>query len=120
MAILLREIRYGIELSFGHVSVSPMPARAFHYHIGDVDIDYQPHGTSTLHVPPSGSGGQAREFRLSGMRPNGNYRVHASRECAAAVAMTSTGGMDSTLESDDEGVLRFRTFAHCGVSITLV
>ena len=120
MAILLREIRYGIELSFGHVSVSPMPPTAFHYHIGDVDIDYHPNGTTTLQVPPSGAGGQAREFRLSGMHPGGSYRVRASSECSAAMGMMSTGAMDSTFEADDEGLLRFETFGHCGVSITLV
>jgi len=39
VAILLREIRYGIELAFDHVTVDPMPKTAFSYHIGNVNID---------------------------------------------------------------------------------
>ena len=120
MAILLREIRYGIELSFSNVSVQPMPPQPFHYHIGNVNIDYNPHGTTTIRVPPSGAGGRAREFRLMGMRPSAHYRVVAGTECAAAAEMTESGEIEANIQSDVDGTLHFSTFAHCGVSITLI
>ena len=55
------------------VTVSPMPAVAFSYHIGNVNVDYKPNGTSTIRVPPSGAGGNPRQFRLAGMRPGSTY-----------------------------------------------
>ena len=65
VAILLREVRYGIELSFEHVTVDPMPSAAFSYHIGNVNVDYRPNGTSMLQVPPSGSDGPSTRFPSS-------------------------------------------------------
>jgi len=119
VAILLREIRYGIELSFDKVTVSPMPNAAFNYHIGNVNVDYKPNGTSVIQVPPSGSGGGKRVFELVGMIGNAAYSVQAGTACEAARAVPVTGAIDAVVMSDDVGVLSFSTFGHCGVSITL-
>jgi hypothetical protein len=119
VAILLREIRYGITLSFRHVTLNPMPNKAFSYHIGNVDIDYHPRDTSFLRVPPSGAGGQEREFRFHGMQANVTYVVRASADCAEAQAMRASAPLAATVPSDSHGKLRFRAFAHCGVSVSL-
>ena len=97
VAILLREIRYGIFLSFDHITVDPIdPSQPFSYHIGNVNVDYQPNGTSTVRVPVSGAAGfwrtagtpsaaQGREFRVHGMVALGRYAVdEAEYTCDAA------------------------------------
>lgn len=96
-----------------------MPRKPFSYHIGNVNIDFAPNATSTLHVPASGAGGRDREFRLSGMQASSHYAVLATVDCAEAHAMAQTSSLSSVVMSDSNGVLRFRTHAHCGVSIAL-
>jgi hypothetical protein len=143
VAILLREIRYGIELSFAHVTVKPMQATPgpFSYHVGDVNVDYKPTGTSIISVPPLVGGGgpgggivttgstamQGREFRLHGMAANASYSVVADAECDVARSVSRQGqgavelstNLPSVLTAAD-GVLRFRAHAHCGVEVTFL
>ena len=113
-------LRYGIELEFGHVAVAPMPNKPFNYHIGNVNVDYNPNGTSVIRVPPSGAAGRDREFRLAGMQPNSTYVVTAAADCDAAQSMRAPSRpVHAELGSDAAGGLRFRAHAHCGVSVTL-
>lgn len=119
VAIMLREIRYGIELGFGHVAVAPMPNTAFNYHIGNVNVDYNPSGTTYIKVPPSGANGADREFRFAGMHVNATYVVDAAADCAEARAMSVSAELHASVATDTAGVLKFKAFAHCGISITL-
>lgn len=119
VAIMLREIRYGIELGFGHVAVAPMPNTAFNYHIGNVNVDYNPSGRTYIKVPPSGANGADREFRFAGMHINATYVVDAAADCAEARAMSVSAELHASVATDTAGVLKFKAFAHCGISITL-
>ena len=139
VAILLREIRYGIFLSFDHITVDPIdPSQPFSYHIGNVNVDYQPNGTSTVRVPVSGAAGfwrtagtpsaaQGREFRVHGMVALGRYAVDeaeytcdAARAFGAAVSTDIQPTRQRSAVAGPDGTLRFRAHALCGVSITLM
>ena len=77
-----------------------MPNDAFSYHIGNVNIEYTPNGTTTIKVPPSGANGAEREFQLSGMHANMRYTVHAAADCAEALAMPATAMLHASVLSD--------------------
>jgi hypothetical protein len=96
-----------------------MPNVAFNYHIGNVNVDYVPNGTSFVHVPPSGAGGNDREFVLPGMLPAANYAVHATSVGCTAATAPMADDFEGVVVADGTGMVRFRAFAHCGVSIVL-
>ena len=97
VAILQREIRYGIELDFAHVTVKPLMSTPgpFSYHVGNVNVEYKPSGVTTVDVPAPP--GVQKEHRLHGMVASGEYTISASGSCAltadAAVAAASTQGV---------------------------
>lgn len=89
VAILQREIRYGIEIDFAHVTVNPLMSKPgpFSYHIGNVNVDYKPRNVTTVDVPaPTGV---LKEHRLHGMVPSGEYTISASGSCAQSVELTA-------------------------------
>ena len=47
------------------------------------------------------------------------YAVEAGARCPEAAAMATTAPYLASVDADAAGVLRFRAFAHCGVSIKL-
>ena len=51
IAILVREIRYGIEIGYSKTVIDPMPQVPFNYHIGNVNVDYDPDGVTEIHIP---------------------------------------------------------------------
>ena len=125
VAILLREIRYGITLGFDHVTVDPMPRAAFSYHVGNVDIDFTPNGTSYIHVPLFAAADEEQkptEYRLHGMRANANYTVTSGVGCTAAAAAGAGEQQRPSLlaKAAPDGLLRFSATpgAGCGVAIT--
>jgi hypothetical protein len=93
VVMLLRELTYGIQLGLGTVTVDPFGPSAFHYHVGDVDVDYSAQAVD-LRLPGSGD----RSFDVHGMTPGASYIVLA------------TGGgpaRPQRVRADGAGVLRF-------------
>lgn len=106
-AMLVREIKYGVELTLDAVAVKPFGAPAvFQYHTGDVHVSVNPAGASSLSVPGSG----LFAYALHSMLPSTTYQVGAAQECSTAwtgvlvqadgagkVAFTAPRGKDCTL-----------------------
>jgi hypothetical protein len=93
VVMLLREITYGINLGLGSVTIDPFGPGAFHYRVGDVDVDYAA-DAADIRVPGSGS----ERFELHRMTADAAYTVVA------------TGGGPAnpqTVRADGNGVLRF-------------
>ena len=118
VAILLREIKYGIEIGFNHTTVNPLlaqPGQSFSYHVGNVHVDYKPTGLTRIRTPgllqlgsdvdaPDGGGGGERRYRLHGMQPGGQYTVAA----ATTASTTTVDQLEvSTAATDEDGVLDF-------------
>ena len=77
----------------------------FSYHVGNVDVDYKPSGTSRIQVPTAP--GVRKEYRLHGMVAGGAYSVAADGACAAL-------GEEATASADGDGVLAFVADGSCG------
>ena len=47
------------------------------------------------------------------------FVVDAAADCAEARAMSVSAELHASVATDTAGVLKFKAFAHCGISITL-
>ena len=92
VAMLLREVTYGIELGIDTVTIDPFDASAYDYAIGNVAVSYSRRAVD-IKAPGSGD----RSFDVHGMDPRAEYQIvttgpHAHRQ---------------RVRADDHGVLRF-------------
>jgi hypothetical protein len=118
VAILLREIRYGIMLGYTGVVVDPMPRAAFNYHVGNVNVDFKPNGTSYITLPVRTAGGEELEYQLHGMLANSKYTISVGVGCASVDSDTTAKQQLATTASD--GLLRFHASpgpTGCGISV---
>jgi hypothetical protein len=86
VAMLLREITYGIEVGLGSVTIDPLERRGFDYDVGDVEVSYSPR-----RVEIAAPGGGERDYAVHGVVPRARYRVSGA----------------GTVRADRDGVLRF-------------
>ena len=107
VAMLTREVRYGIDVGIGRVAVEPFlptPAR-FTFSVGDIRVDYRGAGSAAaaegvkLRLP--GAPGLRREYRIGGMRPGQRFNVSASGAGCGALALGTAAVADAA------GLLRF-------------
>lgn len=112
VAMLLREIKYGVELTLDAVKIDPFGAPAtFQYHTGDVNVALDPSGVSHVSVPGSG----LFTFSLQSMVAGAVYRVSAAEGCR-----TAWSGVQ--LQADTAGKLSFSAprGTDCALVITKV
>jgi hypothetical protein len=93
VAMLLREVTYGIDLGLGKVTIDPFGPRDYRYHVGDVDVDYSARSLD-LSLPGSGQ----RAFELHGLVAGARYAV---------VATGSGSAEPQQPRADAQGTLRF-------------
>jgi hypothetical protein len=91
--MLMREVRYGINLGLGTVTIDPFGPSSFSYHLGDVNVDYSQRYL-TLNLPGSG----ARAYTITGLARNASYLVLATGRGAA---------QRQSAHTDSQGTLTF-------------
>ena len=91
VTMLLREVKYGINLSFNTVKINPMYKDFFHYHIGSVNVDYNPqHGTATINIPKS-TDGSSTQYCIHGFPINQTFAVNVCDKNTFHSISDSTG-----------------------------
>lgn len=93
VAMLLREITYGIDLGLGSVTIDPFEPGPYRYDVGDVKVDYSARAVA-LSLP----GGGEREFDIHGLTAGARYLVKGR-------------GRPRRVTADGAGTLRFRAAA---------
>lgn len=107
-AMLVREIKYGVELTLDAVTVNPFGAPAsFEYHTGDVHVTLDPTAVSRLSVPGNG----LFAYALHRMEANATYGVEVAKGC-------NTSWTSVQVKADADGILAFT--APRGKECTLV
>lgn len=90
--MLLREVRYGINLGFLTVSISPFGPTDFAYHVGDINVEYSP---DRLLLGPLPGTGENKTFTVTGMAPGASYAgTVAANDCdcpSSSVDATASG-----------------------------
>ncbi len=72
VAMLIRQVRYGIDLGLSTVSISPFGPTNFSYHVGNVFVAYNSPSAVRLCLPGSGS----RVYTVTGLMPSATYSVN--------------------------------------------
>ena len=106
IAMLLREVRYGVRVGFQTVSIAPFGVtRGFEYAVGNVRVAYS-RARITVSIPGDGH----RSFVVEGMEVGARYQVVACEQPADAAIVDATG------------TLRFDVDIHggCPTTATLV
>jgi len=106
IAMLLREVRYGVHVGFQTVSIAPFGVtRGFEYAVGNVRVAY-----SRARIAVSIPGDGHRSFVVEGMEVGARYQVVACEQPADAAIVDATG------------TLRFDVDIHggCPTTATLV
>jgi hypothetical protein len=91
--MLMREVRYGINLGLGTVAIDPFGPADYHYHVGDVNVDYS-RSQVTLNLPGSG----IRAYTVTGLVPDAGYLIRSTGRQAAEPQI---------VRADARGVLTF-------------
>eukprot|EP00698_Gefionella_okellyi_P003010 TRINITY_DN12839_c0_g1_i1.p1 TRINITY_DN12839_c0_g1~~TRINITY_DN12839_c0_g1_i1.p1 ORF type:complete len:766 (-),score=178.45 TRINITY_DN12839_c0_g1_i1:39-2336(-) len=103
VSMLLRQVRYGVNLELRNVTIAPFGPTAFSYHIGDVNVDYAPSAV-TISVPNGG----AKVYRLERLLPVTKF------------ALTVCGAEAGAVTSDQDGTVVFTAATGCVVSLNKV
>lgn len=102
-AMLLREVRYGVELSLDAVEIRPFGApAAFEFHTGNVNVRFDPAAVSTMSVPGSG----LFPYSLHAMVPGASYDVSVAEGCSSS-SSAPLSWAPVQVEASMEGVVRF-------------
>eukprot|EP01052_Picozoa_sp_SAG31_P024701 SAG31_NODE_2119_length_6406_cov_2.443317_2_plen_161_part_00 len=129
VAILLREIKYGIHIGFAQTTVAPLmqTPTAFSYHVGDVNIDYHPDGLTRINTPSLTPATQPREYRLHNMKPETHY-VAAPVECDVSVSLAAnrlivgirTDSLTTVTDADGMLSVFMANSNNCGIEVQVV
>ncbi|CAE7777893.1 unnamed protein product [Symbiodinium microadriaticum] len=110
VSMLLKDIRYGVQLDVSGVTISPFRAAstAFSFHMGSVDVDYSQESV-VMSVPADSSSDTycSTSYVIRGLRASAQYALTASVECACRAVLPS-------VTTTADGVAFF--FAPAGVS----
>jgi hypothetical protein len=91
VAMLLREVAYGIRVGLTHVVIDPLSRHDFRWSIGGTEVQ---HSARRVFLRLPGTG--IRRFAISGLTPGATYQVHGHGQPSRAVA-------------DASGTVRFST-----------
>lgn len=95
VAMLLREVRYGINLGVGSITIDPFGMPEYSFHVGSINVDY-----SNTQVVVRVPGGGPSDYIITGMLPDASYVVSVEGEGCSTNAFA--------VSSDRSGELRFR------------
>jgi hypothetical protein len=76
-AMILREMVYGIDIKINCVRIKPFGLNAYHYQVGDLDVEYSRKAVS-LHIP----GHNERTYEIYGLLPDTSYSVSNGQKIA--------------------------------------
>jgi hypothetical protein len=110
VSILMKDIRYGVEMNLAAVTINPFGAAAegFEYHTGDINIALRAAATSSVSVPGAG----LFQYVLHKMQAQASYEVVVQEGCSSSskvggVATAGGGGERQVVAASAEGVLSF-------------
>lgn len=102
-AMMVHYIRYGVQLGFNSVTVTPFGPSKFKYHVGNVHLEYDSKaGAVALSVPGQGSrvvsieglaAGQAFEYQWGPGTASGPWPAQACTAATSSVATTTAAGV---------------------------
>jgi hypothetical protein len=100
VTMMLREVRYGINIGVSDVSIDPFPIADFSYHLGALNIEYS-QSSVQIGLPGSSDLAKSKTVKVFGLQPSVNYAVSGTGSCST---VTST----SSAVADETGLLQLQ------------
>ena len=128
VAIMLREIRYGINIGLASVEIAPFPAKTFSYSFGSTAVSYSASAV-TMSLPGAAATARRKQVRITGLKAESTYRVKSSCSSsggkgvglgAPAARFPVSGLPESMVVSDASGVLTFPAAFSTGCEVSAV
>lgn len=109
IAMMLREIRYGINLGFKNITINPFGPSNFTYDIGNIFVKYD---KSELIVSVPGKG--VKGYAIMGLNAGTNYSLSAP-SCTHTDGHSKSFRMSTTASVNSAGILKFMAPVGCAV-----
>ena len=98
VSMLLREVKYGIDIGYRTVSISPFGISEYNYHVGSVHVDFSP-SEVVLELPGDKS---VSSYSLHGVAKSTEFTIVVSGD-----KCPNSGKNDESKSSDSDGNLTF-------------
>lgn len=102
-AMMIHYVRYGIQLSYNAVTISPFGPTSFKYHVGNVHVEYDSNSGVIFSVP----GGNGKDIIIEHLGPFKTFRIVAGSDvtgspwprkgCATRTTSSATTDCNGTL-----------------------
>eukprot|EP00041_Stephanoeca_diplocostata_P004961 m.53855 g.53855 ORF g.53855 m.53855 type:complete len:798 (-) comp15471_c1_seq1:129-2522(-) len=91
VTMLLREIRYGIDVGLRNITINPFGPTEYNFHIGNINVDYTAESGAVINVAGEGT----RTFTIHGMTAGATYGGACSfcTVCLASVSLCLCGSL---------------------------
>ena len=109
VVMLLREIKYGINITFSTIEIDPFGPTTYTYDIGNVYVSYDSKKSVKINVP----GNRMVDYRITNMGSKVEYEIMVT-DCKQEEKMGLMS--DATATTDARGVLLFQAKTGCLVS----
>lgn len=118
ITILLREIKYGINIELNKIHINPFPVQAYNFSLGFLTIEYNIPNRVVLNLPGVLSTAKEKEVIIENLALSTLYNINNT--CVQYDTSSSSNNM--VVATNKDGILIFRmNFASsCTVTITIV
>jgi len=114
VAMILRELRYGVNLKLASVTIQPYGVNAFNYHVGNVNVDYSTTSVK-INVPgPATVADNVKTIQIYGLAASRQYSIQVT-------GTSSTACTNASLQAntDGTGLLSFKATVNSACTITV-
>ncbi|CAE8638689.1 unnamed protein product [Polarella glacialis] len=111
VSMLIRAVKYGIDIGFGQIRIQPLGVTSFSYHINEVDIDFSPDHV-VVRIPGTG----LAQITVGPVAPSATFKLHTVGEDASC----SSGQTASQAVSTADGQLQFTAAIGRGCVVSAV
>jgi len=113
VSMILRELRYGIDIHLSTITISPFGVKSYSYHIGNINVDYSS-DTVILNMPgPSTPADNMKTIYLHGLAVSQQYQVKVTGNSNSCQASTNT------ISSDNTGLLTLKATVNSACTISV-
>ena len=120
ITILLREIKYGINIELNKIHINPFPAQSYNFSLGFLTIEYNIPNRVVLNLPGVLSTAKEKEVIIENLALSTLYNINNT--CVQYDTTSTSSNNNMVVETNKYGILIFRIIfaSSCTVTITIV
>ena len=122
ITILLREIKYGINIELNKIHINPFPAQSYNFSLGFLTIEYNIPNRVVLNLPGVLSTAKEKEVIIENLALSTLYTINNTCVQYDTTNISTSSSNIMVVKSNKDGILIFRMIfaSSCTVTITIV